>query len=84
MINEFNKAVGEQIMEVKKLKTLYFDCGTKDEFYLHLGARKFSRTLHKLGVRHVHEEHHLGHFNMNERYDLSLVRLGRAMRKARG
>ncbi len=73
-----------RVRQLNSLKTLYFDCGTKDEFYLHLGARKLSRILNSLGVRHVHEEHHLGHFNMNERYDRSLVRLGRKMRKSRG
>jgi enterochelin esterase family protein len=57
---------------LKKLKTLFFDCGTKDEFHLHLGARKLSGVLKKLGVRHTHEEHAFGHFDMAERYDVSL------------
>jgi len=67
---------------LKRLKTLYFDCGSKDEFFLHLGARKFSDTLKKIGVRHVYEEHGFGHFNMSERYDLSLARLGRQIKKS--
>ncbi len=66
---------------LKSLKTLYFDCGKKDEFNLHLGARKFSQVLKGLGVRHVYEEHGLGHFDMDERYDLSFKRLGRQLRK---
>ncbi|MFH2201495.1 MAG: alpha/beta hydrolase-fold protein [Elusimicrobiota bacterium] len=69
------------VRALNKLTTLYFDCGVKDEFFLHLGARKFSQVLKKLGVRHVYEEHARGHFDMNERYDRSLVRLGRELRK---
>ncbi|MBI5631378.1 MAG: esterase [Elusimicrobia bacterium] len=56
---------------LKKLKTLYFDCGRRDEFCLHLGARKLSRVLKGLGVRHTYEEHDLGHFDMAERHDRS-------------
>jgi hypothetical protein len=54
------------------LKTLYFDCGCKDEFFLHLGARKLSDVLTRLRVPHTYEEHALGHFDMAERYDRSL------------
>ncbi len=60
---------------LRRLKTLYFDCGTRDEFYLHLGARRLSRDLKALGIRHTYEEHGLGHFDMSERYDRSLVLL---------
>jgi S-formylglutathione hydrolase FrmB len=66
---------------LKNLKTLYFDCGRRDEFYLHLGARKLSQVLKKAGVAHVYEEHEKGHFDMSGRYDLSLVRLGKALKK---
>lgn len=71
----------KKVSALKKLKTLYFDCGSKDEFYLHLGARKFSQTLKKLKVRHVYEEHGMGHFNMSERYDFAFARLKRAFPK---
>lgn len=65
---------------LKKLSTLYFDCGTRDEFFLHLGARKFSDVLKGLGVRHIHEEHAFGHFDMSSRYDRSLRLLGSRFR----
>lgn len=68
---------GRHRANLKRLKTLYFDCGTRDEFFLHLGARKLSSVLKRLGVRHLHEEHGLGHFDMAERYDRSLVLLSR-------
>jgi len=68
---------------LKKLTTLFFDCGTRDEFNLHLGARKFSDTLKKLGVKHVHEEHEFGHFDMADRYDVGFARLTEGFKKAK-
>ncbi|MBI3296540.1 MAG: esterase [Elusimicrobia bacterium] len=60
---------------LRGLKTLYFDAGTKDEFYLHLGARALSRELKSLKVPHVHEEHGGGHMNIDGRYDEGFARL---------
>lgn len=65
---------------LKKLQTLYFDCGTRDEFFLHLGARLFSDELRRLGVRHIYEEHGMGHFDMEERYDRSLALLSKKVK----
>ncbi len=65
---------------LKKLKTLYLDCGAKDEYALHLGARRFSRTLKALGVPHRYEEHPGGHFDTAARLDVSFPLLGRAMK----
>jgi enterochelin esterase family protein len=60
---------------LKGLKTLYFDCGVKDEFYLHLGARALARELRRLKVPHVHEEHDGGHFGIGNRYDVGFAAL---------
>ncbi len=57
---------------LRRLKTLWFDAGTKDEFFLQLGARRFSDQLKALKVRHTYEEHGRGHFDMAERLDKSL------------
>jgi len=67
---------------LKKLKTLFFDAGTRDEFNLHLGARKLSAVLKGLGVAHAYEEHGLGHFDMSQRWDVSLALLSRRMSPA--
>ncbi len=64
---------------LKKLKTIFFDAGTRDEFFLHLGARKLCRVLKGLGVNHTYEEHGLGHFDMAERWDVSLALLSRRL-----
>jgi len=66
---------------LRRLKTLWFDAGTRDEYFLHLGARRFSGALKALKIRHTHEEHAFGHFDMNERLDKSLPLLASRARR---
>jgi len=64
---------------LRSLRLLYLDCGTRDEFHLHHGARLFARRLGELGIAHEHEEYDDGHMNVSYRYDVSLPRLVRAL-----
>jgi enterochelin esterase family protein len=59
------------------LKTLWFDAGVRDEFYLHLGARRLSDQLKRLKIKHTYEEHGFGHMDMQSRYDVSLALLSK-------
>jgi len=73
-----------QLMEqhadaLRSLRLLFVDCGTRDEFSLHLGARMFARRLRELKIDHVHEEFDDGHMNIGYRYDASLPRMARAL-----
>lgn len=70
---------GTRTAALKRLKTLFFDCGRRDEFFLQFGARRLALKLKALGVRHIHEEHDGGHFDMNERYDRSLALLSKRL-----
>ena len=67
---------------LRSLKLLFIDCGHRDEFYLHLGARMLSRRLRSLGVPHEHEEFDDGHMNVQYRWDVSLPKLGRALARS--
>ncbi len=69
-----------QAAVLKDFKLVYFDCGRRDEFFLHLGARIFSHELNARGIAHVYEEFDDGHFNVQHRYDISLRRLAEALR----
>jgi S-formylglutathione hydrolase FrmB len=60
------------------LKTLFVDCGTRDEFALRWGARMVVKGLLDAGVPVVHEEFEDGHMGINYRYDASLRRIGSA------
>jgi enterochelin esterase family protein len=57
---------------LKSLKLLYIDAGTRDEFALDLGARILAQRLKENGVPHVHEEFDDGHFNISYRTNRSL------------
>jgi enterochelin esterase family protein len=57
---------------LKSLKLLYVDAGTRDEFYLDIGARVLCERLKKFDVPHIHEEFDDGHFNISYRYNRSL------------
>ncbi len=57
---------------LKSLKLLHIDAGTKDEFYLDLGAKILCEKLKDFDVPHIHEEFDDGHFNISYRYNRSL------------
>ena len=56
---------------LKKLKMIYIDCGTRDEFNLQAGARIYADKLRKAGIKCIHEEFTDGHMNIQYRYDVS-------------
>lgn len=64
---------------LRRLRLLYLDCGTRDEFNLHFGARIFARRLQELGIPYEHQEFDDGHGGTSYRYDVSFPRLARAL-----
>ena len=66
------RLVPKHAEDLRSLKLLYIDAGTRDEFNLDIGARILSRKLDDLNVPHIHEEFDDGHFNISYRYDRSL------------
>lgn len=64
---------------LKQLRLLFFDCGTRDEYNLHFGARILSRRLRARGVPHEYEEFDDGHRATWYRYDVSLPKLAAAI-----
>jgi enterochelin esterase-like enzyme len=64
---------------LRKLKLIYIDCGTKDEFNLHWGARMLHTKLEKLHIAHFYEEFDDGHMNTSYRYDISLPKIYSAL-----
>lgn len=64
---------------LRSLKLLFIDCGTKDEFNLHHGARMVSGQLEALGIAHEYEEFEDSHMSIQYRYDVSLPKLVRAL-----
>lgn len=64
---------------LKKLRLVYIDCGIRDEWALHWGARALAAALRKRGVKVRHEEFDDGHGSIAYRYDVSLPLLARAL-----
>jgi enterochelin esterase family protein len=62
------------------MKLLYLDCGNRDEYALHYGARIFAKRLTQLGIPHRHEEFDGGHRSTQFRYDVSLEAISEAFR----
>lgn len=66
------RLVEKHVENLKALKLLYIDAGTRDEFALDLGARILSKKLREFDVAHIHEEFEDGHMSISYRYDRSL------------
>jgi S-formylglutathione hydrolase FrmB len=64
---------------LKKLRLVYLDCGTRDPFGLHHGARIFAAKARALGVRVRHEEFDDDHSSISYRYDRSFPLLSKAV-----
>ena len=58
---------------LRSLKAIYLDAGTRDEWFLDLGAEAFRRELEAIGVTDVRcELFDAGHFGIEYRYPLAL------------
>jgi enterochelin esterase family protein len=66
------RLVENSIENLKSLKLLYIDAGTRDEFSLDIGAKILCDRLKKHKIPHLHEEFDDGHFNISYRYNRSL------------
>lgn len=70
--NDPVRLVEKYAENLKSLKLLFIDAGTKDEFALDIGARILCEKLKKINIPHIHEEFDDGHFNINYRQNRSL------------
>jgi hypothetical protein len=57
---------------LRKLRAIYIDCGSRDEYALHWGARALSQRIRSHGIAVRHEEFDDGHMYIPYRYDVSL------------
>lgn len=69
------KMVERYSTNLKQMKLIYIDCGTRDEFNLIWGARMLHSKLENLGIKHFYEEFDGGHMNTGFRYDISLQKI---------
>lgn len=65
---------------LKRLRGIYLDCGWRDQFHIHYGARILSQRLAAAGIRHTYEEFDDDHSDIDYRMDRSLPFLYRALK----
>ena len=62
---------------LKKMKAIYIDCGYRDQFHIHFGARQLSKVLTSKKVPHLYEEFNGTHSGIDHRLDVSLPYLSK-------
>jgi S-formylglutathione hydrolase FrmB len=61
------------------LAGLFIDCGRRDQYFLHYGARALVRQLRAYGIEHRYEEFDDDHSSVDYRLDVSLPFVYRAL-----
>lgn len=79
--NDPYELVEQYADNLRSLRTLFIDCGDRDEFNLHFSARRMVKRLEQLGIPHEYQEFSDGHFDIDYRYDISLPKLAAALKK---
>jgi S-formylglutathione hydrolase FrmB len=69
------KIIEKYRKNLKRLKFIYLDCGTKDEFNIQWGARILHSKLESMGIKHYYEEFNDGHSHTSYRYANSLPKI---------
>lgn len=71
LVHDPVRFVPKHLDAYKRLKSIFLDCGTRDEFNLRWGARLISEELKAAHIEHFHEEFDDGHMGVNYRFDAS-------------
>lgn len=74
------RMIPDHAAALKSLKLVMVDCGSRDQYHLHYGARMMRAALDAAGVRHAYEEFPDNHSSIDYRMDVSLPRLYSAIR----
>ncbi len=65
---------------LRSLRGIYIDCGWRDQYHIHYGARLLSARLAAAGIAHTYEEFDDNHSDIDYRMDVSLPFLYRALK----
>lgn len=68
---------------LRRMRLVFLDAGTRDEWALDIGARVMAARMRALGVTVEHEEFDDGHMNTSYRYEVSLPKLAAALNAQR-
>jgi len=65
---------------LKSLRGIYIDCGWRDQYHIHYGARQLSARLASARIAHTYEEYDDNHSDVDYRMDVSLPFLYQALK----
>ncbi len=65
---------------LRSLRGIYLDCGSRDQYHIHYGMRILSKRLQAAGIEHRYEEFDDDHSDIDYRMNVSLPFLTRALR----
>lgn len=71
--------VARHARALRSLRGLFIDCGWRDQFHIHYGARTLSRRLSQARIAHRYEEFDDDHSDIDYRMDASLPYLAKAL-----
>jgi hypothetical protein len=57
---------------LRRLRGLFIDCGSRDQYFVQYGARAFTSRLSAFGIAHRYEEFDDNHSGIDYRMDVSL------------
>ena len=80
MANDPVQLVSRYRDNLRTLRALFVDCGWRDQYHIHYGARRLHRELERHGIEHRYEEFDGTHSGIDHRLDVSLPLLYRAIR----
>ena len=72
--------VDKYAANLQSLRGIYVDCGWRDQYHLHYGARILSQRMAAHGIKHTYEEFDDTHSSVDYRMDESLPFLYRALK----
>ncbi len=65
---------------LKSLRGIYIDCGSRDQYHIHYGSRILSKRLAAAGIKHTYEEFDDTHSDVDYRMEVSLPFLAKSLR----
>ncbi len=66
--------------QLRSLRGVYIDCGSRDQYHIQYGSRLLSKRLRAAGIAHTYQEFDDDHSDIDYRMDVSLPFLSRALR----
>ncbi len=73
------RMVEQHAQTLRTMRAIYFECGSRDQYYGHFGARLLHRRMEQLDIPHEYQEFDDDHTGVNYRYVESLRRLCTAL-----